>query len=574
MSENINRYEQAWEKLDNIFNLWSNISEEEEGELRSPANQKEINQSRKLLKEVKSMGCEEEDVVERIEELESVVDSIDKLVPKYKSRVVKAIIYSLLVIAGILLYFNQDTYKVPEFQYDKSWFVTEKGGYLFWNAFLDEKEQAQEDRKLYIKKGTQLTPIATIGNWVQVETQEGQRGIIDPLLLNGSKHVVSTNPETILYKKAGKDITDTIGEGISGVILDRYTNKDRSIWVRYFKIKFEDGKTSWARESDFNQPITKSIPEIEQLFAHVSNLEKVKANYIGKSLTDFEQQFGPALSKLDIKDSNQAYFRSVILVEGKTHYDGIILDLDKDDMIKKIKFSGNTAERTYEIFPLVSVFRDLEIQNVNRTNLYEDDSFEWTWWENFKQKNWITRIIGWIFWLVRFLIVVALVFTAPKIIIQPILQMFIFSPRFSNPTVVIFSFVLTMIAYYAFFVILVLLLDQWLIPMIGSLVFSTYWLAKLFIAINYHRCPECKVMYSALDKGTTFTGRKTTQSSEVYDQYTGTTKTSTTIIRNYKRRKKVTTTHVDSYLDHRMCALCGYQWNVDREVVKEKSKTY
>ena len=573
--QNTNRNcENAWIKLDEIFNIWSNIGEDDEVEVRSPANQKEIKKSRKLIQEAKSLGCTDAEVNDRIEELEGVIDSIDEIMPRYKSKVIQAILFSLVFIVGLWLYFSQEVYKAPDFQYEETWFVNEKGGYLFWNAFLDEKEQGQESRKIYVKKGTKLTPIATIGNWVQVETPDGQRGLIDPLILSGSNYTVSNNPQTKLFKKTGEDPIDTIGEGISGTIVDRYTNKDRTIWVRYLKIKFDDGKIRWAYKNDFIQPMTNSLPEIEQLFAHITNLEKVETHFLGKSIDDFEQQYGPALSKLTVGGNSQAYFRHLIIADGKTHYDGIILNLDDGNSIQEIKYTSKGKKRTYEFFPLVSTFRNAEIQNVERISLYEKNTFEWDWWENFQQKNWFTRIIGWIFWLVRFIIVIILVFSIPKIVIQPLLQVFMFNPRFSNATVTLLIFALLFLVYYPFFILMILLMDQWLLPIIACLIFYGFWSFKYSMNIEYNRCPDCKVMYSALDKGSTFTGRKTTKMRGTYDVYKGTTETSTTITKNYERRNKVTTKHVDSYLDHRMCKLCGYKWDVDRDVTKEKTKHY
>ncbi len=563
------RCEQAWNILEQIYDIWTNIGEDDGEEVRSPRTRKELRKSRQLISEAKSLDCTDTDVTERIEETERVLNSFEDVIPNYVGKIITAMVFSALFAVGIWLYLTRDVYKAPELKYDNDWYVTTQGGYIFWDAFLNEKEQAQETRKIYIKKGTQLTPISTIGEWVQVETADGQRGLINMLLLNGSKYATSSNTETKLFAKAGGDAVDTIQDGIKGVIVDRYINKDHVIWDRYLKIKFEDGRTLWGLENDFTLPIMHSLPEIEQLFAHVTNQEKVKSNFMGQPLSEFEQQYGSALSIIN----KQAYFEHLVVADKKMHYDGVFLNLDEQNNIKDIQYLNNGRQRKYEIFPLVATFRNAEIQNIERSFLYERD-FEWKWWNNFKQKNWITRIIAGIVWFIRLALIIIVIFSVPRIVIAPLLQIFLFCKCLSNGTVILFSLIVMLVAYYLYFVLVILELDQWLIPLAGSLVFFIFWLRKLITDISYNRCPNCNSMYSALSEGSSFMGRKTTKTRGTYDVYKGTTETSTTITKKYERRDKLTTKHVDSYLDHRMCAMCGYKWDVDREEVDEKTKYY
>ena len=174
-------------------------------------------------------------------------------------------------------------------------------------------------------------------------------------------------------------------------------------------------------------------------------------------------------------------------------------------------------------------------------------------------------IIGWIVWFILLVTAVFLYFSIPRIIISPIMQIFTYNKGFTNGMVILINGIILLIVYYLFFVLSILLLDQWLIPAIGSVVLYFFWLFRLNKNIAYNRCPLCNVMYSALDKGSTFTGRKTTVTKGTYDTYSHTSGNT----KYYDRRDKKTTEHTDSYLDHRMCALCGYNWDVDREETEE-----
>ncbi len=567
------KYDQAWEKLGEIFNLWSNVSIEDGNELRSPANKKEIKESRALMREVLSLKVSEQDVLQRIKELEGVIDSNYAAFPKYTARIIRAIIFSLVFMVGIYFYLTQNTYKTPEINYEKEWFVTKKGGYLLWDAFISDKDLPEVKQKIYLKKGTQLTPIAQIGNWVQAETENGQRGLLDPLILNGSKYVVAKSGAKV-FMKMGSDKADTIPEGTAGIIIDRHTNKDHVIWTRYLKIKFDDGKIRWAYDHNFKQLMMESLPEIEQLYYHTTNASMFQKLTIGKQLHEFEKHYGPATSVLKINGKRQAFFRHIYVMDEGRLYKGVLVNLDDDNVALDIEYITKGWKRTYEIFPLVTTMRDAEIQKGGRETLYRQPTYKLQWWEDFKDMNWFTVIIGWIVWFILIVTAVFLYFSIPRIIISPIMQIFTYNKVFANGMVILINAIVLLIIYYVFFVFSILMMDQWLIPAVGSVVLYFFWLFRLSKNISYNRCPMCNVMYSALNKGSTHTGTKTNVSWGTYDVYSHTSESSTTITKHYDRRSKKTTETIDSYLDHRMCALCGYNWDVDRDETEENTKRY
>ncbi len=74
------------------------------------------------------------------------------------------------------------------------------------------------------------------------------------------------------------------------------------------------------------------------------------------------------------------------------------------------------------------------------------------------------------------------------------------------------------------------------------------WVFREWKKIDYERCPNCKAMFAARDKGTHLLGRtifKTTRTNK--DGY------------------KSTETNVkSSYRDDRQCRYCGYKWSINR----------
>lgn len=570
-------YKQAWKKLEEIFSLWSYINIQDGNEFRSPADKKEIKKSRVLMSEVKSLGCSEKDVLERIEELESIINSTDAVFPKYKRKIIRAIIFSLVFMIGLYFFLTKSTYETPEINYEEEWFVTKKGGYLLWDAFISDKELPKVKQKIYLNKGTQLSPIAQIGNWVQVETEDGQRGLVDPLILNGSKYVVS-NPKAKIFREMGSDKIDTIAAGTTGIIIDHYTNKDQALWDTFLKIKFEDGKIRWAHDYDFKQLMMITLPEIEQLYYHTTNASMLQKLAMGKQLSEFEKHYGPATSVLKVNGKYQAFFKHIFVMDEGELYEGIMVNLDYDNVVLTIEYITNGRERTYENFPLVNVLRDAEIQKGGRHSLYRNEAFKLQWWEDFKDMNWFTMIIGWIVWFILLVSAVFLYFSIPRIIITPITQIFTYNKIFTNGKVMLINALVLFIVYYLFFVLSILMMDQWLVPAIGSVALYFFWFLRLSKNVLYNRCALCNVMYSALDKGSTFTGRKTNVTWGTWEKDKGTSSyvsgNTKHITHHSEIRDTKTTEHVDSYLDHRICTLCGYDWDVDRTETNEHKVHY
>lgn len=85
-------------------------------------------------------------------------------------------------------------------------------------------------------------------------------------------------------------------------------------------------------------------------------------------------------------------------------------------------------------------------------------------------------------------------------------------------------------------------------------------------------------MYSAIDQGSTHTGRSKKVTWGTYDVYKVNTyrETSTHKIttRHYETRDKKTISTTDKYLDHRLCGVCGYNWDIDRTEITETTKRY
>ena len=566
--------QKAWDILEKIYGSWSDISVEDGEEYRKPDSKSEIKKSRTMLSEAKSLHAIDNDVKNRIVELEGVLDSMGDAFPNYWWRIIVSLIISVGFFVALFYQLNNTEVVAPSFDFDQEWFTTNKTGYLLPKPFLKDDKVKELKNKIQLIKGTELTPIATMGSrWIQVKTADNQIGFVDHKILKGSRYVVSKS-YTKGYKKVGGKEFDSINGGLKFDVLEAKAKNEKFGNQWFFKVKLENGKMRWIKEFQLRFLIHDSLPRISQSRDFFTNKEVIEANVIGKPLTEIELRYGPAASHLNIDGDNRAYFRDLIIVDSDTHHYHNSLVLDDSNIVTQIAYGGKGITRFYDIFPFLNFVRGLELDRTSNSSYYvQETKYEFTWGEKFKEKNWFTWIIYWIAKILFAFAALFFLFSIPRIVVNPILQFFTFTRYFHNGIVAMVDAVIIIIASYFYFLSTILMMEQWVIPIIGFILVTSILVRRHLSNIWYNRCPACLTMYSAIDEGSTHTGRDTSISWGTWTKDKGKTETSTTITHHTETRSTKTTTHVDHYLDHRMCARCYYEWDVDRDE-EEETKNY
>lgn len=269
MSKEINNpNECAKDLLKELYNVWSDVSVEDGQEFRSPKTRREIRISRGLLRKVKKLNITEEDLIDRIEELESVVDSVDAGIPKLMWRVFLSVFISVLLIIGNFILPDMYENQASEFDYDESWFTTEKGGYITYIGFVSEKGLPNIDQKVWVKAGTNLKPMGRMGSfWLQVETPDGQRGFINYKLLKGANYI-EADDNTVVFNKIGSKDPEPVTPGIRGLIINRKT------------------KDSWGTKYDYCKKTTdkKSVKTDKFIAISIADFKQVKSWPSGRKI--------------------------------------------------------------------------------------------------------------------------------------------------------------------------------------------------------------------------------------------------------------------------------------------------
>jgi hypothetical protein len=566
----------AWEKLEKIYGLWSEISTDGEQEFRKPSNKKEIKKSRKLLKEIESLNVTNKDVLNRMAELKGVIDSTAAAIPNYTFRILITWFFSLGIIYGFFYYPTANTFDMPVFEHNTEWFVTEKGGYLTQKSFVRDEQMPDVKEKIYLKKGTQLKPLGRMGTyWIQVEAPNGQRGFISFKLIKGARFVAA-DKNAVVYDKIGGEKIDSIAPGTKATILKWTEKKINNFDNIFIKIKLEDGRVKWAHDYHFNYLIYKNLPSVNQTYTYRTTKNLIQKHLIGDSLSSMEKHYGPATSIIEANGKNQAFFKHLVVIENKKHHHGIIVNLDDNNVATDIEYINDGDTKFYDHFPLMNKMWELEKFRFSNESLYltGGKSLRFEWWENFKDKNWFTTVIGWVVSFIAIILGIFLIFSIPRLVVAPITQFFALTRFLNNGLVILINLIIYFAAAYLFFIYMVVTGEQWLVMAIASVLVFIFWTKRHYSNIMYNRCPACLTMYVALDEGSTFTGRSTTETMGTYEDYKGIQNLHGKNVHLYNIRDKKTTEHVDHYLDHRMCARCYYEWNVDRDESEEHTTHY
>ena len=125
----------------------------------------------------------------------------------------------------------------------------------------------------------------------------------------------------------------------------------------------------------------------------------------------------------------------------------------------------------------------------------------------------------------------------------------------NNGLIILIGLILTITLNYIYFIFItahVIKEEYWftIIIMIIILVLSV---RKITGRVNYHRCPQCRTMWTTEDKGTELKGKTHKTQNKSQTKYSHTTETSDTITRHYKTEKWKERSTEKQLTDHRYC---------------------
>jgi hypothetical protein len=581
---NLSESEKQAEKiLEGVFEKWSDIGEDEQGEYRLPGSKKEVKESKKLLEKAAELGGDHPYISTRIEEIKFALED-------YEEGGVAEFGLSYLMPAGIatvlvLLFFTGTqwldvSHNEPGIEFNQDWFTTSKTTWLTGDSFILPEDRADVTNKVKVAKGTALVPRGQYGTyWFRAESPEGQLGFVYMADLAGYKYV-TLRENTELFTAPNTSTGEYGEEGAKGEIIQlktvnepgRLTDK-----LTFAQLKMEDGKTVWVNDYMLRHRMVSTIPDINQTLNLPVSESVIEKSFIGKPLTEVESSYFPAQSHLKLPDKNVAEFKHLQpFVNGK-HYREMTIFMDENDIITGFEVPEDGSDRFYDKLPLINFFRDYELTNMLNTEVYfRSAGYEPAFWTAFKDWHWSTMIIGWIVDVGLAILLIFVFFSIPRFLVSPLINLNCYLPILPNGFVKYANMAAFLFLSYCFMLLMTLSMDGVLTPAGLSLLAFVPWWKLHKRTLNYNRCPGCHYMYTATDAGTSEGGKLREVEHGSYNIYKGrsTSVSGNTVTDHYESHSKRNIKVFQMYNDHRECTRCGTTWQVERKQLIQQYKEY
>lgn len=563
--------------LDEVFELWSEITSDDSGEYRQPADDREVKKSRKLLRNAFIKGGDHPFIKERIDELEAVLDAYDEFHQKDYGVSIWGPIIVILALFGSMFYFgSMNSFETLE--YNDEWFTTNKTTWLTMKSFIEPAERAEFAEKVRIPRGTKLEPLGQKGTYFfKVKAPNGQIGFVYMKDLLGYKYV-SLRAETELFNQPFSEQKEIGIEGDKGEILQFREVlipgrlKDKQLFAQ---VKLDNGGSFWVKDYKLNHLIKTNILDINQTLSIVITQNVIDTKIVGNSLEQVEKTYFPAVSHLNLKGQNIAYFPHLEPVFDGKHYRSLILTLDNNNIVTGYTTEDEGKTKFYDQLPLASFFMDTNVGHALNTNLYfRSENSEFAFWSAFKDWHWSTMIIGWLVDIILFIIMIGLIFSIPRLVSSPFINLTLRTRFLSNGMVRLINFLFFGFVSYCFILIIAVSSDTFWIPA-GITTFLFFaWYGLHTSTITYNRCPECH-RFNAADETGVSKGSKVKQIERgTYDTYNGSSVSGNTTTRHYTRHSKRNVKIYQNYTDHLQCRYCGAVWDVQRKELEKEWNEY
>lgn len=425
---------------------------------------------------------------------------------------------------------------------------------LLWDTY-----QAKGDAYLELKtipRGSKVYPLAhkTLV-YFKVELPSGEYGYVNYLDINDSYWV--TNPDSVEAYKGDvyKSEFDVLPPNTRAYVM-------KVVNSGVYNIRIKDGRIRNVSRHKMYSPFFDSLPEVSQGYFKIYTFKKLEKMLIGEDVSAAYKKLGTAdalVYKSTDRSISEIFFSHVIAVEDQKRHKGIKL-ISQNNKIEKIEIVGGAKKAIAERLPLAGLIHSINLNNIfhgNKNYFIEENSK--TLMDFFSGKGWFIKVIG----IIVYIIVLFLFFAIPQFLSWPIRRLISAIKFLGNGMVIFLNFLILTFFVYLFFLALniYIVIDQFIFMLIFTLIPWFIFIKRNRSKILYNRCPRCRTMWSAVDKGSTYKGKSKSKTWKTRDEYSHTSGNT----KYYKRHLDEEITTTKHYDDHRRCQRCGYDWDVERD---------
>ncbi len=428
---------------------------------------------------------------------------------------------------------------------------------LYWKTFTSKDGVKMETGKKVIK-GTVVTPLARITLlYLKIKLPTGEIGYVNYSNIAESNLLINKKEIDFVYGdhwiiRARDDQKKILPIGTEAYHLATLDNEG------IYKVRLKDGTIGCVIRAYMLPKIFGDVPEVHQTNNDIYRYDKLVQKSKNMTSEQVFEKFGEPSAFIYLKNNKpEAFYRYIIAVKDKKRYKDIKFHFENDKVVN-VETLGKGKNKIVEKLPFASFLRGFDFNKLASRDYYMKKNTKKNFFDKFKQKNWITKIIG----IIITIILIFLFFSIPQFIFLPFFFIFAFMKFFPNGFVKFLNFIFLTVIYYAAFLFLTLhiVLTQPLIMAIGAIFCYIIYVKWNYKTISYNRCPRCHGMWTASGRGTTKTGE--TQETQKVERLVD--KGVRNRVHHYDQHWDDEVTTHEHFKDHRKCRVCGYDWDVDR----------
>ena len=601
----------ASEKLQEIFDLWSGLSEEEDDFYKWPFTVKEIKRSEEILAEIEKIPLDDPELKERFEEMKKLVGNAHKYVPDFKKLLIKASVMLGAVIVILTVFFMRGDFKTIPFEYDENDWIMAEETPLYFSPF--EADSIVARGGIILRPGDRVKPVSrTARYFIQIETENGDRGYIHFSRVSGAKTGVLNFDAELFSSIEQETSTDSVRAGEKVRIINYHVEGNDTrrrgmgglmLKSRFTEIETEDGRRGLiysttptpynVAEFQIYYGFYGKIPSTGRIYRFPAEYEAFAERITGRELEDIEKIYGPAGAVLHYEGAKEAHFRHIGILTKEQKYQGVFVKFGPDGKAVSFETDLERGRSFPDKLPFAQLLRKAPLYNPVKSAFYyapvQKGSFELKF-EEWTQTNFFVKILLWGLYYLIALFTSFLFLSIPRFILHPFILLSDHCPKLDKEGSIFTDQIMLIIGYYFFILWLSISGYQfgwaaifrsgtlasffdnasngfWTYLAVCTLPFG-YWIARARKNITYNKCSACRAMDLTSNKGSAYLGESKEVSWGTWDKFKGKSESSDTITYYYERRAKKTTEFFDDYKDLRYCNRCGNKWGIKRRVKK------
>ena len=405
-----------------------------------------------------------------------------------------------------------------------------------------------------VKVGTKVYPIQQRESVYHIRFQDGQIGWVYFTMLKETQAMEITQNTTLNEIRGsgnfrlGKFI-DSLKKGT--IVTGFGLSKNGS--VHY--VKTEKGKKGAVIRQYAKPLVEKTVPEYHPQTAYAFYFkDDIDTQVLQKNDSVLIEKFGNPGALVFDKEQDTWFYTNIETYHNGLRYKGIKFFV-KDNIVVSDSVIGKGASSFVDKLPLY-----LTVKKINF--LKSDDSTKKvSLFKNVSKRHWTVRFLIRIFQFILGILFISIAHFIVLFITMRIARI----PSLNNGMVLLIGYILSISLNYLYFIFLLAHVIQQPYFLTFAMAVVLYFSLKTITSrINYHRCPQCRTMWSSIDKGSKVAEQTHITDNKSRRKFSHTTRTDYSETNHYVTKKWKEYSTEQEIKDFRQCANCGYRWNVER----------